>query len=72
MRLGRHKREWPSIVLPRDRGAKTPVEVTAVPAGDARDAPIDRWCEAVWQAFAASRDTIVRLLADEGIAPEPL
>ena len=72
MRLGRHKREWPPIVLPQDRGAITPLEVMAAPAGAERDAAVDRWCDAVWQAFAASRETIIRLMADEGIAPGPL
>ena len=72
IRLGRHKREWPSIALPHDRGAVTALEVMAAPAGAERDAAIDRWCEAVWHAFGASRDAIIRLLADEGFVPEPL
>jgi hypothetical protein len=72
IRLGRHKREWPSIALPHDRGAVTALEVMAAPSGAERDAAIDRWCEAVWNAFGASRDAIIRLLAEERIVREPL
>ena len=71
-RLGRRKREWPAIPLPVGRGAMTALDVMAVPAGAERDAAIDRWCEAVWNAFGASRDAIIRLLAEEGIVREPL
>ena len=67
-RLGRRKREWPAIPLPANRGAVTALDVIAVPEGDERDAAIDRWCETVWHAFSASRDVIVRLLAEDGIA----
>ena len=66
-RLGRRKREWPAIALPDDRGAMTALDVMAVPAGDERDAAIDRWCASVWAAYGASRDAIVRLLAEDGI-----
>ena len=66
-RLGRHKRQWPAIALPEDRGAMNAIDVLAVPAGAERDAAIDRWCESVWKAFAGSREAIVQLLADEGI-----
>jgi hypothetical protein len=66
-RLGRCKRQWPAIPLPADRGAMTALDVLAVPAGDERDAAIDRWCESVWHAFNASRDDIVCLLAEDGI-----
>jgi hypothetical protein len=70
-RLGRRKREWPAIVLPDDRGAMTALDVMAAPAGDERDAAIDRWCAAVWNAFGASRDAIVRLLSEDGIGRCP-
>jgi Family of unknown function (DUF5946) len=66
--LGRRKRQWPAIALPDDRGAMTELDVIAMPGGIQRDAAIDRWCEAVWKQFGASRDVIVSLLADEGLA----
>jgi hypothetical protein len=66
-RLGRRKRKWPVIPLPADRGAMTALDVMAVPAGDERDAAIDRWCETVWRAFGLSRAAIVSLMAEEGI-----
>ena len=39
----------------------------AVPAGHARDAAIDRWCQAVWAEFRDSRAIIVALLQEYGI-----
>ena len=59
--MGDHKRAWPVIRLPADRGKLTAAEVLAVPAGTARDAAIDEWCQVVWAAFHESRDAIVAL-----------
>lgn len=63
-KLARQRRQWPTIRLPRDRGTLTPRDVMAVDAGPMRDAAIGRWCEAVWSAFADSRQTIVSLLVE--------
>jgi hypothetical protein len=67
-KLARQKREWPTIQLQQQRGSFTAIEVMAAPAGAERDAAIERWCEIVWKAFSDSRDTIVRLVAENGIA----
>src|SRR5260221_12701248 len=40
--LGRQKQQWPTYVLPTDRGNMTPADVLAAPAGVERDAAIDR------------------------------
>ena len=62
MILGRDKRDWPALALPRDRGAMTATDVLAVPAGAQRDEAIDAWCASVWDAYRDSRQTIVELL----------
>ena len=67
-KLARQKRQWPTIQLPQSRGNITAIDVMAAPAGPERDAAIDRWCELVWKAFSDSRDVIVRLVAENGIA----
>ena len=67
-KLGRQKRQWPTIQFPQQRGSITAIDVMAAPAGPERDAAIDRWCELVWKAFSDSRDVIVRLVAENGIA----
>jgi hypothetical protein len=67
-KLSRQKRQWPSIQLPQSRGSITAVDVMAAPAGPERDTAIDRWCDTVWKAFSDSRDAIVRLVAENGIA----
>jgi hypothetical protein len=62
--LAARKRQWPAIALPEQRGAITPHDVMAVPAGAERDAAIDRWCQSVWNEFQNSRDTIIGLLQE--------
>ena len=68
MVLGRQKRQWPAVVLPVQRGERTPADVMRASAGAERDAAIDRWCESVWAAYRENRETIVRLLRDYQIA----
>jgi len=68
MRMAKRKREWPSIALPIDRGEMTAIDVMRAPAGAERDQAIDRWCASVWDAFKSSRDAIVELLNECGIA----
>ena len=67
VQLGRRKREWPAIALPANRGEMTALDVMAVTAGAERDAAVDRWCEDIGRR-GDSRDAIVRLLAEDGIA----
>jgi hypothetical protein len=65
--LAARRRQWPALPLPERRGAITPRDVMASPAGAERDAAIDRWCQSVWNEFQTSRDTIVGLLRECGI-----
>lgn len=68
IKLGRRKREWPSVHLPDDRGGMTVVDVRAASAGPDRDRAIDDWCRSVWTAFGANHQTIVALLREYQIA----
>jgi Family of unknown function (DUF5946) len=68
MKLGRRKREWPKINLPKDRGSMTVIDVLAVPAGPERDKAIDDWCRSVWTSFGGNRQTIIALLREYQIA----
>jgi uncharacterized protein DUF5946 len=61
MQLGRAKREWPPIHVPKDRGSITVADVLAASAGPERDQAIDNWCSSVWTAFSANRQTIITL-----------
>jgi hypothetical protein len=67
MRMGQHKREWPRVPLPSDRGNMTAADVVAVPPGADRDRAIDAWCETVWRAFSGSRQQVVDLLSEYGV-----
>ena len=68
MYLGRRKREWPHMHLPEDRGGLTIDDVLAAPAGPERDTAIGNWCQSVWTAFGANRETIIALLQEYHIA----
>ncbi len=67
MKLARRKRQWPRFALPAHRGSVTALDVLSASEGPEREAAIRRWCESVWNAFAASRQGIADLLADYGI-----
>ena len=62
IKLAKHKREWPTLPLPTERGPLTPIDVLATPAGEPRDAAIDAWCAAVWRAYASAREAIAALV----------
>jgi hypothetical protein len=64
MKLGRGKREWPSIYFPEGRGTITVVDVLAASAGPERDMAIDNWCRSVWTSFGENRQTIIALLRE--------
>jgi hypothetical protein len=68
MELAKRMEPWPVGTLPAARGAITALDVLAAPGGDARDARIDEWCEAVWAEYADSRERVVELLRRRGIA----
>jgi hypothetical protein len=67
MGLARHKRPWPAIALPSDRGRITVADVLGVPAGPERDRAIRAWCASVWEAFRDCRPTVAELLRACGI-----
>lgn len=63
MKLGKHRKPWPSIPLPQHRGSMTAADVMAAAAGPDRDRAIDAWCRSVWDAFHQSHETIARLMS---------
>jgi len=67
MQMARRKHAWPTFALPRDRGAITPMDVLAAPAGAERDAAIHRWCREVWAAYSGSHEAVGALLREHGV-----
>jgi ABC-type protease/lipase transport system fused ATPase/permease subunit len=59
--MAKNKKNWPSIILPADRGNIHVADVLAAPPGAARDAMIRTWCASVWTAYQNNRETIVKL-----------
>jgi hypothetical protein len=68
MLLARRRQDWPTFILPRERGAMTVLDVLSANEGPERDGAIRAWCASVWAAFADSRATVVELLKQRGIA----
>jgi Family of unknown function (DUF5946) len=67
MDLARHKRTWPTFVLPQNRGSISVADVMSAPAGPERDAAIHAWSAAVWSAFRENQPAIAELLRQRGI-----
>jgi len=62
MKMAKRKIEWPTIVLPKNRGAVTVEEVLATTSDTEKDQKIQQWCEVVWEAFAENRNAIIDLV----------
>jgi hypothetical protein len=67
MSLARGRREWPRLLLPRERGVVTAADVVRAPGGAERDRAIHAWCRSVWGSFAENRGAIEELLRKRGI-----
>ena len=69
MKMARHKRPWPEIVIPATRGSMTVKDVMMEAPGPERDERILEWCRSVWMAYADGQD-LIRILVIE-IEPLP-
>ena len=58
LQLARDKTDFPPLSLPADRGTIKVSDVLDSPTGEARDAAILRWCEAVWAAYGSCHATV--------------
>lgn len=65
MQLARHRKQWPRLPLPQERGNITAADVLAASPGQDRDKMIRAWCVSVWQAWQESRPQILELLKRE-------
>lgn len=61
LKLGRHKRQWPTFRFPQDRGSITAADVLLTPEGPERDRMIRQWCASVWEAFSDSHEIVAEL-----------
>ena len=65
MRLAKHRKQWPRLPQPVQRGNITAREVLAAPPGEERDKMIHAWCASVWQEWKECRPQILDLLKKE-------
>lgn len=65
MQLAQHRKSWPRLSPPQDRGAITVADVLAAEPGAPRDKMIRSWCASVWQAWGASRIDVMKLVEEE-------
>jgi uncharacterized protein DUF5946 len=67
MQLARRERAFPSLAIPAARGAFAVADVMAAAEGPERDAAIDAWCAAVWDAYRENGPAVVEYLRRNGI-----
>jgi len=67
MQLARRERAFPSIVVPAGRGSVDVADVMAAAAGPERDAAIDAWCAAVWDAYRENGPAVIEYLRRNGV-----
>ena len=65
MMLAQHKKNWPSLTLPTDKGSIRAVDVLQSNEGMNRDNMIRKWCECVWSAYTENHDKIRTYIEDE-------
>jgi hypothetical protein len=63
--LAQRRKQWPRFTLPEHRGDITVHDVMHAAPGHERDEMIGKWCDSVWQAYSASRSTVIELLRTE-------
>lgn len=54
IKLTKHKKRWPEIHLPEERGKINVFDVMSAEPGPERDKMIDVWCISVWKAYEES------------------
>jgi Family of unknown function (DUF5946) len=65
VKLSQNKKVWPSLTLPKERGAITVNQVLQAEAGEPRDQKIKKWCESVWAAYENGHQAIAHLAKTE-------
>jgi hypothetical protein len=65
MKMAEHKKTWPRLPLPYERGEITVTDVLNATPGQERDLMIKSWCVSVWNAYHDWHPTIAALAATE-------
>jgi hypothetical protein len=65
IKLGKHRKQWPTFNLPDYRGDITIYDVIAVPEGTERDEAILKWSGSVWEAYNENHKKVVDLVQTE-------
>lgn len=72
MRMATHRKPWPRLLLPAQRGAIRVAHVLLAAPGPDRDAMIHRWAASVWPCFSGARPQIVEIARKElGVEQPP-
>jgi hypothetical protein len=62
IRMANSRKDWPRLPLVKERGAITASDVIQCASGAERDAAIERWARAVWNAWRDQHATIAELV----------
>jgi hypothetical protein len=65
MMLAKHKKNWPILTLPTNKGNIGVEDVLQSSEGKNRDELIRQWCESLWSAYAENHVTIRTYIAEE-------
>ncbi len=65
VKLGKHRKQWPTFDLPEYRGNITIYDVLAAPEGPERDEMIHKWRISVWDAYSESHEKVADLVETE-------
>ena len=65
VKLGKHRKDWPTFDLPESRGNITIYDVLAAPEGPERDKMIHNWCVSVWEAYREIHKEVADLVETE-------
>ncbi|MEZ6096327.1 MAG: DUF5946 family protein [Pirellulaceae bacterium] len=67
MKMARHRKRWPTLLLPEFRGSIRVLDVMNAEPGIVREQKIDAWCESIWAACSGLDEEVKELLSEFGI-----
>lgn len=62
MRLANKNKKWPIFLIPENIGSITVADVIKTKPGKERDAMIQKWCKAVWDAYSQDHKRVEKLI----------
>lgn len=58
MKLAKQTKEYPTLIIPQEKGKITVKDVLETSAGKQRDIMIHKWCTSIWESFSSQHQVI--------------